>query len=81
MKKAIAREFIWLLINLILAAPLAFLFLNAFDLVAERDIFTENEKNFIANLYLLAYGFNLVGLYILRFVVLAIQVLSAKEKK
>lgn len=81
MKKAIAREFIWLLINLILAAPLAFLFLNAFELVAERDIFTENEKNFIAELYLLAYVFNLVGLYILRFVVLAIQVLSAKEKK
>lgn len=80
MKKVIAREFIWFLINLVLAAPLAFFFLNALDLVAEGDMFTENEKNFIAQLYLLAYLFNFVGLYIVRFVVLAIKTLSTPEE-
>ena len=81
MKKVIAKEFLWLMINLVLAAPLAFLFLNALHLVAEGDVFTENEQNFIFDLFLLAYVFNVIGLYLLRFVVLAIQVLAAKEKK
>ena len=81
MKKTIAKEFLWLVINLILAVPLAFLFLNALDLVAEGDGFTANEQNFIAELFLLAYVFNVIGLYLFRFVVLAIQVLATKEKK
>ena len=81
MKKTIAKEFLWLMINLVLAAPLAFLFLSALHLVAEGDVFTENEQNFIAELFLLAYVFNVIGLYLLRFVVLAIQVLATKEKK
>lgn len=81
MKKLIAREFIWLLVNLLLAAPLSFLFLNGMNLVAEGDVFTDTEKNFIAELFLLVYAFNLVGLYVLRFVVLAIQVLAAKDEK
>lgn len=81
MKKVIAREFLWLMVNLVLAAPLAFLFLNALDLVAEGDVFTENEKNFIAELFLLAYVFNFAGLYLVRFIVLAIKTLSMKDKK
>lgn len=81
MKKIIAREFLWLLVNLVLAAPLAFFFLSALDLIAEGDVFTENEKNFIAQLYLLAYVFNFIGLYVVRFIVLAIQTLTAKEEK
>jgi|JI10StandDraft_1071094.scaffolds.fasta_scaffold1942770_2 hypothetical protein len=81
MKKIIAREFLWLLVNLVLAAPLAFFFLGALDLIAEGDVFTENEKNFIAQLYLLAYVFNFIGLYVVRFIVLAIQTLTAKEEK
>lgn len=81
MKKIIAREFLWFMVILVLAAPLAFLFLNALDLVAEGDVFTENEKNFIFELYLLAYVFNFIGLYIVRLVVLAIKTLSVKDKK
>ena len=80
MKKIIAREFLWFFVIVILAAPLAFLFLNALDLVAEGDVFTESEKKFVAELYLVAYIFNFVGLYLVRFVVLAIQVLAAKPK-
>lgn len=81
MKKIIAREFLWLFVNLVLAAPLAFLFLSALDLIAAGDVFTENEKTFIAELFLLAYIFNFIGLYIVRFVVLAIKVITEKEKK
>lgn len=81
MKKIIAREFLWLMVNLVLAAPLAFFFLSALDLVAEGDVFTENEKNFIAQLYVLAYVFNFIGLYVVRFIVLAIQTLTSKEEK
>lgn len=81
MKKVIAREFLWFMVNLVLAAPLAFIFLNALDLVAEGDVFTENEKSFIAQLFLLAYLFNFAGLYLVRFIVLAIKTLATKEKQ
>jgi hypothetical protein len=81
MKKAIAREFLWFVVIVILAAPLAFFFLNALNLVAAGDVFTENEKTFIAELFLLAYIFNFVGLYLVRLIVLAIQVLSARAKE
>ena len=81
MKKIIAREFIWLVVNLVLAAPLAILFINSMELVSEEDFFTENEKNFIAELFLLAYLFCFLGLYLVRFLVLAIQTLSTPEKK
>lgn len=81
MKKLIAREFLWFMVILVLAIPLAFIFLNALQLVSEGDFFTENEKNFVAELYLLAYIFNFVGLYLMRLVVLAIQTLSSPDKK
>lgn len=81
MKKIIAREFLWLMVILVLAAPLAFIFLNALELVSEGDFFTETEKNFIGELYLLLYLFNVAGLYLMRLVVLAIQTISAKDVK
>lgn len=81
MKKIIAREFIWFVIILVLAAPVAFLFIDSLELVAERDFFTENEKNFIGELFLMAYIFSFIGLYLVRFIVLAIQTLSAPSKK
>jgi hypothetical protein len=81
MKKIIAREFLWFMVILVLAVPLAFAFLGALDLVAEGDFFTDNEKDFIAELYLLAYGFIFIGLYIMRLIVLAIKVLSTPEPK
>ncbi len=79
-KKIIAREFLWFVVIVVLAAPLAYFFVSTLDLVAEGDVFTENEKNFIAELYLFAYVFNFVGLYLVRLIVLTIQVLSARQK-
>jgi len=81
MKKIIAREFLWLMVILVLAAPLAFLFFSALDLVAEGDFFTEHEKDFIAELYLMSYLFCFIGLYLMRLVVLAVQTLSEKNEK
>ncbi len=80
MKKIIAREFLWFVAIVVLAALLAYFFLSALDLVAVGDVFTENEKNFIAELYLFAYVLNFVGLYLARLIVLAIQLLSARAK-
>lgn len=81
MKKIIAREFLWFVIILVLAVPLAFIFISTLDLMAEGDAFTQNEKNFIAELFLLAYILCFIGLYIMRLVVLAIQTLATQEKK
>jgi hypothetical protein len=79
MKKIIAREFLWLMVILVLAAPCALVFLNALELVSEGRAFSINEKDFIIELFILAYILNVIGLYILRLIVLAIQVLAAKE--
>jgi hypothetical protein len=81
MKKIIAREFLWFMVILVLAVPLAFAFLSALDLVAEGDNFTDSENDFIADLYLLAYGFIFMGLYLMRLIVLAVKVLSTPEPK
>lgn len=81
MKKILAREFIWFVVILVLAAPLAFMYISSLELVAEEDFFTQNEKNFIAELFLLAYLFCFIGLYIMRLIVLAIQTLAAPEQK
>jgi hypothetical protein len=79
MKKVIAREFLWFMVILVLAVPFALLFFSALDLVAEGDFFTEHEKDFIAELYMMSYVFCFAGLYIMRLVVLAIQTLSEKK--
>ena len=73
MKKIIAREFLWLLISLILAIPLTYLFIYFIDLVGEEDTFTENEKDFIAEIYVLGYLFIFIGLVLLRIIIMVIK--------
>lgn len=75
MKKIIAREFLWFLIIILLAAPLALLFLSALDIASEGYTFSLNEKDFIMELFILAYIINITGLYLVRLIVLAIKVL------
>lgn len=75
MKKIIAREFLWFLIIILLAAPLALLFLSALDVASEGYTFSLNEKDFIMELFILAYIINIIGLYLVRLIVLAIKVL------
>ena len=75
MKKIIAREFLWFLIIILLAAPLALLFLSALDIASEGYTFSLNEQDFIMELFILAYIINIAGLYLVRLIVMAIKVL------
>lgn len=77
MKKFIAKEFLWLLIALVLAVPIAFLWLAGLDIVSAEQTFSEDEKVFVIELFLLAYAFGVVGVYLVRFVIGAIKTLSA----
>ncbi len=73
MIKTIAREFLWLLFILIIAVPISFLFVTALDIVAEGRYFTEGERYFIIELYLIIYIINVIGLYLTRIMIAAIK--------
>jgi hypothetical protein len=77
MKKVIAREFLWLLATIVLAYPLAYVFLEAMNIISQRDSFSIYEKIFIDELFIVAYIFNFIGVYIIRLVVVAIKTLAA----
>lgn len=79
MKKVVAREFLWLLATLVIALPLAFLFLVAMDIVAERSHFSEREKIFVLDLFFVAYLVNFIGIYLIRGIVLAIKTLATAK--
>lgn len=73
-KKIISREFLWLLINLVLAIPLTYLFIfYVLDLVVEGAIFTENENNFITEMYVSGYLCTFIGLVLLRIIIKVIK--------
>lgn len=78
MKRFFAKEFLWLLLTLILAVPIAFLWLTSLDIVSADTSFTEEEEVFVIELFLIAYAFGFIGIYLIRFVVAAIKTLSAK---
>ncbi len=77
MKKFLAREFLWLLLTLILAVPISFLWLAGLDIVSADQSFSEEEEIFVIELFLVAYAFGFVGIYLIRFVIAAIKTLSA----
>lgn len=70
LKNIISREFLWLLINLVLAIPLTYLFIFYFmDVVAGGDILTANEKNWIKDMYVCVF----IGLVLLRIIIMVIK--------
>lgn len=75
MKKFFAREFLWLLLTLILAVPIAFLWLAGLDVVSAEQSFSEDEKVFVFELFLIAYAVGFLGIYLIRFIVAAIKTL------
>ncbi len=77
MKKIIAREFLWLLVISLLSAPLALLFLSALDIASKGYTLSLNEKDFIMELFILAYFINFAGLYLARLIVLAVKTLTS----
>lgn len=69
-KIIISREFLWLLINLVLAIPLTYLFIFYFlDVVAEGDSLTESEKNWITEMYVCIF----IGMVLLRIIIKVIK--------
>lgn len=79
MGKVIAREFIWLMVGLIAAIPLGIVFLWFFGFTREIINLSEIRKNYIFWLYLIGYLTSFVGIYIIRFVSMALESLTAPE--
>ena len=80
MGKTIAREFLWLIVALIVAVPLGLVFLWFFGFTREIIALKEIHKNFIFWLYIIGYFTSFAGIYIIRFVILALQTLTASEE-
>ncbi|PPK88080.1 hypothetical protein CLV84_1043 [Neolewinella xylanilytica] len=73
MKAFIAREFVWLLATLVLAFPLAFIWLSAVDLVSPAPAYSPDEKVFVTELFVIAYAVCFIGVYLFRLVMMAIK--------
>ena len=76
MKVFFAREFLWLLLTIVLAVPLSFIWLTGLDVVADDPSFGEEEKIFVMELFLVAYAVSFLGIYLIRLVVAAIKTLA-----
>jgi len=81
MGKVVAREFLWLVVGLIAAIPLGIVFLWFFGFTREIINLPEIRKNYIFWLYLIGYFTSFVGIYIIRFVALALKTLTSPEEE
>jgi len=81
MGKVVAREFLWLVVGLIAAIPLGIVFLWFFGFTREIIDLPEIGKNYIFWLYLIGYFTSFVGIYIIRFVAMALKTLTAPEEE
>lgn len=79
MGKVLAREFLWLLVGLIVSIPLALVFLWFFGFTREIINLSEVRKNYIFWLYLIGYFASFIGIYIIRFVSSALKSLTSPE--
>lgn len=75
--KTLAREFLWLMIALILSLPLGLVFLWFLGFTPETVNLTETERNYVFWLYLVGYFASFLGIYIMRFMAAAVKTLSA----
>jgi hypothetical protein len=78
--KVLAREFLWLFISLILSLPLGLAFLWYFGFTSETVNLAETERNYAFWMYLVGYFTSFLGIYIMRFVAMAIQTLAKPEE-
>lgn len=72
----LAREFLWLLVTLILSLPLGLVFLWFLGFTPETVNLRESEVNYVFWLYLVGYFVSFLGIYIMRFVAMAIKSLT-----
>lgn len=76
MGKVIAREFIWLIVALIASLPLGVVFLWFFGYTREVVNLNDAENNYVFWIYLIGYFASFLGIYIMRFIAMAIKTLS-----
>jgi hypothetical protein len=77
MGKVIAREFLWLIVGLIVSIPLGLVFLWFFGFTPEIIQLTDIYKNYIVWLYRVGYFASFIGIYIIRFVSMSLKALTA----
>ena len=80
LKKTIAKEFLWLVVTIVLAIPLSLLFLASMDLIAQGDNLTINEKKMVVELFIVIYIFSFTGIYLIRFIVGAVKVIAKSDE-
>lgn len=81
MGKVIAREFIWLIVTLIVSLPLAVVFLWFFGFTRETVDMNETDRNYIFWMYLIGYFVAFIGIYIMRFIAVSIKTLTKPEEE
>lgn len=81
MGKVIAREFIWLIVTLIVSLPLGVVFLWFFGYTRETVNLTEVERNYVFWLFLIGYFAAFIGIYIMRFIAVSINTLTKPKEE
>lgn len=80
MKKVLAREFLWLVAALVLAIPLGIMFLWLLGLTSKTRLVTNDEKEMVMELYILGFILSFVGIYLIRLITAAIQILVKRRE-
>ncbi|MFZ9981219.1 MAG: hypothetical protein ACO3FI_04210 [Cyclobacteriaceae bacterium] len=71
--KVIAREIFWLIVALILAAPVAWLFSYLLGLEPAGQIMTKEEEAFQMEFFIIGYVIGIVCTYVMRLVIWVIK--------
>lgn len=79
MQKLIAREFLWLLFALVFAIPLGLAFLWLLGHTDEMPNMSEHDQDYIVFLYIIGYVVSFIGIYLIRFIMMALRVLADRE--
>ena len=77
--KGLAREFLWFFLTLLLALPLAVVFLWFFGFTPEIVNLEERQRSYVWWLYLLGYIVSFISIYVMRFVAMSIRTLTNPE--
>ena len=76
MKKALAKEFLWLVFAVVMAIPLGFLFLYFLQVSPEGRTYANEEEEFIVQLYLLGVVLSFIGIYLIRMIVGSLRAIT-----
>jgi hypothetical protein len=71
--KIFARELLWFLLALVLAAPVAWLFSYSLGLEPTGPTISTEEEVFQMELFIIGYIVGIIGTYLMRLVIWAVQ--------